>query len=446
MSNVQSRQLLRLAALVQIEKRARKAGFEELGFVMVNETMGLVPYRQALLWQRRPRGKVIAASGVAAPDPNAPYITWAQQLCAHLDADGADTAQPGDVRQLGAADVPAAIAGQWREWMAPVLVWIRLGPGALVLARDEPLDDGDRMVLAYLADAYDHAWRARLPRRARREAAGSGSSRLRWVLAGILLAVIAGGFYPVRQSVLAPAEIIPREPAVMRAPLDGVVDEIIARPNDTVTEGQLLFSLDPRSLRSQLEVSSRALEAAGAELRQARQAAVTDAQARATLPALQGKLEQQQAEVHYLTDQLARIEVRASRPGLAVFDDPNDWLGRPVVIGERVMLVADPLKVEVEARLPVADAIDLEIGSPVRLFLNIAPERPHDAVLTFVSYQPQKGADGVLAYRVKAMLSPDGPLPRIGLKGTAKLYGVEVPLAYFLFRRPVAAVRQWLGF
>jgi hypothetical protein len=110
------------------------------------------------------------------------------------------------------------------------------------------------------------------------------------------------------------------------------------------------------------------------------------------------------------------------------------------------MLLADPTKVEIEARLPVADAIDLEIGGPVRVFLNIDPARARDAVLTYVSYQAQQGADGILGYRIKARLTDEASPPRIGLRGTAKLYGAEVPLAYAILRRPVAAARQWLGF
>jgi multidrug resistance efflux pump len=220
----------------------------------------------------------------------------------------------------------------------------------------------------------------------------------------------------------------------------------LVKPNEHVVEGQVLFALDPRRLRNQLTVALRAEEAAETEFRQARQFAVTDQKVRATLPVLQGKLEQQAAEVAYLKAQLERTSVRATRSGLAVFDDANDWPGKPVVIGERVMLVADPEKIQLEARLPVADAVALDIGSPVRLFLNVDPTSPREAVLTFVSYQPQKDVDGILSYRIKASFAEGESRPRIGLKGTAKLYGDDVSLAAAMLRRPISAARQWLGF
>lgn len=443
MNNPQSQQLLRLTLLLRLESRARAAREDELDFLMVNETLGVVRYRQAVLWRSGPGARVLAISGVTMPDANAPYVVWLTRLCRALDAEAAT-----DMRELTAADVPGELGEQWDEWLPQHLVRVPLepGPGALLLAREEPLGDGDRQLLGILADAYGHAWGAQRARRRFGDGPSSLVKRRRWIIGALALGVVAAGFIPVRQSALAPAEISAREPAVIRAPLEGVVDNVLVRPNEQVVDGQTLFNLDPRRLRNQLAVAVGAMEAVDAELRQARQQAVVDQKVRASLPVLQGKYDQQAAEIAYLREQLERVEVKAPKGGLAVFDDPNEWLGRPVVIGERVMLVADPDKVEIEARLAVSDAIDLEPGAPVRLFLNIDPERPRDGVLTLAAYQAQPGPDGVLAYRVKARLGDGEVPPRIGLKGTAKLYGARVPLAYAVLRRPLAAARQWLGF
>lgn len=441
MSDLHARQLLRLTGLLQLETRVRAATGDELAFLMVNETLNVVRYRQALLWRAAPANRVVAVSGVARPDAHSPFVVFASRLCAELQNRKLD-----DIQDVTAADVSPDLRAEWSEWLPPHLVWIPLAPklGALVLAREEELSPADRNLLGFLADAYAHAWRAQLPKAGFRERALTASPWKKRLMAAAALVLVGAAFFPVRQSVLAPAEIVPRSPAVIRAPLEGVVDSVLVKPNETVTQGQILFALDQRRLRNQLEVALRAREAADTELRQAKQFAVVDYKVRASLPGLQGKLDQVAAEVAYLREQLERVEVRAPQTGLAVFDDPNDWLGRPVAIGERVMLVADPANVEVEARLPVADAINLDMGGPVRVFLNIDPERARAAVLSFVSYQAQRGVDGTLAYRVKARLADETP-PRIGVKGTAKLYGAEVPLAYAIFRRPMSAIRQWLG-
>ncbi len=52
--------------------------------------------------------------------------------------------------------------------------------------------------------------------------------------------------------------------------------------------------------------------------------------------------------------------------------------------------------------------------------------------------------DGQYAYRVRATLEGE-TAHRVGLKGTAKLQGDWVPLAYWMLRRPLAALRGLAG-
>jgi len=53
------------------------------------------------------------------------------------------------------------------------------------------------------------------------------------------------------------------------------------------------------------------------------------------------------------------------------------------------------------------------------------------------------------SYRLRARfesLSADDALRvRIGLSGTAKLYGERAPRGHYLLRRPLAALREWTG-
>src|SRR5260221_13828192 len=72
-------ELLGLGTLVQLGKRARGAATtEELGFIAVNETHALAPYRQAALWRRDAKGAGGggAVSGAPANERDPPLAPW----------------------------------------------------------------------------------------------------------------------------------------------------------------------------------------------------------------------------------------------------------------------------------------------------------------------------------------------------------------------------------
>ena len=452
-------QLFGLSTLVQLGKRARHAATsKELAFIIVNETHSLVPYRQAALWQRGGGGgRVVALSGSATVERNTPFTSWLNRAFPALEsappaapAPEAAAGPPGPAaRAVDATALPGPLGSQWSEWLPPHGLFVPLvtGPrrqqGALLLAREQPFTDGDRVLAQELADSYAHAWAAS---RGRRRWSLARLGRLRTLLKlAVVAAAIGVMFVPVTLSALAPAEVVAFEPTIVRAPLEGVVDHFNVQPNETVKEGQLLLELDRRTIENKLEVATKALAVAAAEYRQAAQQAVFDDKSRAQLAVLKGRMDQRRAEADYAKSLLDRIRVTATRSGLALFDDPANWVGRPVALGERLLEIADPQRAELEIWLPVADAITLQPGAEIEFFLNVAPDAPRPARLRVASYDATMSPSGVLGYRLKASLADDKAPPRIGLRGTAKLFGERVTLFYYLMRRPLSAARQFLG-
>lgn len=423
-----------ILTLITLLHRARDAATPlELAFIAVNETASLLSFRQAALWEQG-RG-LLAVSGVPLPEANAPYTLWLEQVCRQLGATGPITPD-----QLAPAE-----RDDWSEWLPPHGYWLALprSKAALLLARDEPWRETDESLLNELAHAYDHALAAL--RRPSLWAEWKQRGRLRrkvWM--GVAAAVVLAAIFPVPLTVLAPAEVVARDPAVIRAPLDGVVARLEVRPNQRVTEGQLLFELDDTTLRGKAEVAEKSLAAAEAELRQVAQQAVFDPAAKPKLAAIVGRREQQQAELDYLKSLLDRIRVKAPGPGIAVLDDPSEWIGRPVNVGERVLSLAEETDTEIEAWLAPADMVALAANDEVTVFLNVAPLSPVSARLTRVAYEASVRPDGTIAYRARARIDQDDK-PRLGLRGTARLSGDTVPLVYWLLRRPIGALRAWAG-
>ncbi len=441
------------ALLLELGHRARQAAtVQELEFLLVNDSRLLLPYRQAVWWTHQ--WGVQALSGVVQPDRNVPYAQWVAQVCRHL------VQQHSAACVLTATDLPPDLASQWAQWWPAHAVWLPMhlksGAGAgeaagMLLAGPEPIQSDRLQLLVEWGSMWIHAWQALQHQHL-------GSPRLWWahlrhqqarqtwwrrpvVWATAALLVLAA--WPVHLTVLAPGELVAAQPVVLRAPMDGVVEQIHVQPNEMVQEGQLLFSLDEAQIASRLEISRQALQTAETEYRQFAQLALGDMRSKSQLAALAGKIGERRTEQAFLTEQRQRTQVLAPRAGMALFDAPTEWIGKPVQAGERVMRIAQPDVVEVEAWLPIGDAIPLQVGAPVQLYLAADPLHAVQAQLRYMAYEAVARPDGSYAYRVRAGLMQPGA-QRIGLKGTAKLQGEKVSLAYWMVRKPWASIRQWV--
>ncbi|UYA59048.1 membrane-fusion-like protein [Pectobacterium sp. F1-1] len=438
----QDTRLALLAELLQLQSRARaRETLDELAFFIVNETHSVVKYRQALLWDCD-KQRLQAASGLASLDHNAPFCTEFSRLCRQWQEEGRQA------QALQCRELPIDDQVLWQEHLPEFLLWLplRLAQGdmplVLVLARDSAWLPAEIVLLEKLAEAYAHAW-ASLQKQRRRQTNTSPKKR-RLILVGIVALVLIL-LFPVRQSVLAPAEIVAHRPVMVRAPVAGVVDDILVRPNQAVSANQPLVRLDVRELENRLESARQAFATADAQYRQAQQQALFDANSKASLAVLQSRREQAQSDMDFLQRQQERMQLVSPRDGVAIFDDSSDWIGRSVAVGERIMMIADPHDVELEIQLPAADAIALENGADVRLFLNVAPNSAQDARLEQIGYRAAATPDNVMAYRLRARFTQDDPQLRVGLKGTAKLYGKRTVLFVYLLRKPLASLRVWLG-
>jgi len=429
--------LLRLSALIDLEQRARTATPPELSYLMVNDTLTVVPYQQAALWRR---GRIAAISGVASPDDNGPYHRW---LARTLRA-AARLSEPGEVdaTRLGLD------AAEWGQWFPPAAFWLPLIDqrgelrGGLLFGRQDPWYEAEVQLLAAIGGTYALCLTL-ADQRPRRMPRWTERRRLMWGAAALV--VIAAAMIPVRASMLAPAEIVAAEPFAVRAPFDGVVDAIHVVPNASVHKGDVLVSLDITERQAKADVAQKALEIARAEYAEATQQAMSDPRQKGRLAILQSKVEQAQVEYDYDRTMLRRASVVAPEDGVAVYDDPHQWIGRPVTLGERIMVVAPPQSSDLDVAVPIAEVVTFKTGADVTFFPNVTPDQPWRGHLQYASYGSAPSPDGVLSYQFRARLDdPQGGL-RLGLKGTAKVFGPREPFARWALRRPIAVVRAWLS-
>ena len=435
------------AELLEFQRKLQACkSLRELAFVAANEGFGVLRFDQCVFWQYDLRSKVSveAVSGLAEVSPEAPYVQWLVRAVAHfIEAPG----QPLIASSL--TDLPESLSEDGAEWSPDQLMHCALQSpegaviGGLLFARDEPFGEVERAVAQWMGAATGFAlwaWR-RDYRPVRRWLQQTSTKRI--VVAVLIIAALMA-FVPVRLSALAQAEITPVRPYPITAPVEGVVDSIKVQPNQIVTADEPLVVLNDTTTRNKLAVSVKALDIAKADLQRAINKSFSDEASKGELNVLDARVREKVAEVAFLSETLDRDSISAPQGGLAIFADAEEWRGRPVQPGERIMVIADPSLVEVTVYVPPEDAIQLELGSEVSVFLNIDPLFPLKARIVQTSYETITMPDNSLAYVVKAQLAP-GPLPRIGLRGTAKVYAEQVSLGYYLMRKPILFLRKSLG-
>ena len=443
--------------LLDLIRQARLAhSKEELRFQLVNDTQRLLPYRQAVLWSKKEG--VVCLSGVVQVEANAPYSQWLERCISAL---GDRINEPAS---LTASDLPEELASQWEQWLPSYAYWVPLNlnanrgkllMGGLLIARDLTWETQETKWLLEWVENWLTAWR--LMRNSYPKSLWSGAktsgdadndySHSLWRRAGIIVGVallITACVVPVRLAILAPAELVPYRPALIRSPIDGVIGMFQVQPNDLVVEGQKLFHFDKAVLESKLAVAYQVLQTTQVEYRQLQQQALLDPRLKPQLALTLGKIEEKKFEVSHLSEQLNRTLVLSPQAGIVLFEDPSEWIGKPVNVGEVIMRIAKLQDKEIEAWIPLADAIPLPAGTKLVFHLNASPLAPVEAEVRYFAHEASRRPDGTYAYRLRArLLVPTDH--RVGLKGTARILGDEVPLIYWVLRRPWATFRTFIG-
>lgn len=437
-------------ALDRLTAKARTADSEQaLWFVAANETVSLLPYRSALVFTLHDNTPMLAcASGLTSIDRTSAFGSWSEQVVKAL------ITRLYETHRFTAGDVAAPLQVAWLEyWPESVQIYPVPGTtgeilGVVVYVTEAVWPTAASDILSALHQVHglclQNLRAQKSPLDFLKQLVDGRNLKTRkylWRGLGALLLVL---FLPVRQFVVVPAEIISLDAMAVTTPVDGIVSELMVKPNQVVRKGDILVRMDATAIRNRLASARQALEVSRAEYLAGAHRAFVSSDKTAEAGVLKGRINERLAEVAYLEEQQSMLDIKASRDGVAVYGQENDWIGKPLSAGQRIMELADRAQVGVNAWVPVADAINMRTGEPIQVLLYANPLTPLKATIEQASYQASKSPEGVAAYRVRATLVSQEPV-RLGLRGNAKIDGDWVVLGYFIFRRPLVTVRQWLG-
>jgi biotin carboxyl carrier protein len=254
------------------------------------------------------------------------------------------------------------------------------------------------------------------------------AARKLWVglllIGGLFLAFATGDY-----RIAAEAKIEGEVQRALTAPFQGYVREARRRAGDTVQRGELLARLDNRDLQLEQERLTSQREQYGRQYREAM--AKRD---RAAARIVSSQVDQVQAQLSLIEEQLSRTEVTAPFDGVLVSGDLSQALGAPLERGQVLFEIAPLDAYRVMLLVDERDIADVTLGQRGELVLASMPnERLPFAVKKITPVSATK--EGRNAFRVEAQLDAEaGRRLRPGMEGVAKVLVGDRHLAWIWTR------------
>ena len=443
-----------LATLLVLNDEIRKlSNIREFGFYATNETHHLIPYHTAYLWQPKTLVgiKIVAQSGIAEVDEHAPANQWLIDTIKKILTEPEST----NIHQIDSHPTRSDILGadlnlyalNAHDEFADNLLWCPFlnkaneVVGGLILFREKPYSDDEIKMVRWLIASYQYTWF--ILQKNKRNAFLKKLKEKPYLLTLYFLILVIL-LFPTRLTVFGTGTVAPMDPILINAPMQGVIKSFAVNPGQQVTAGQLLLTLDQGDLEADVEVSKRDYLLTQAKLRSAINEGFDSNSSRAEIPLLRAQLAIDQAHLDYTTTLLAKTNITSPVPGIVIFDSKEDWIGQPIQTGERILVVANPNKVEVKISLPVLNYISIKVGDTGKFYL-FGQLSPIPIKVRTLGYNAEIMPNKSLGYQLVGDFINKNDRPQLGSQGNVEVYGKRVPFIYYILRRPLQATRRLFG-
>ena len=438
---------IKIARLISLEKKTREAkSKDELNFLVVNETREIIDYTTSFLLLKSPTDKyhVEAVSDIASVDRTAPLITFVENIVNHKSNQNLKEIELIDldkyskkIKKQKPKNIPQYLL------RIPIFSPQRGLQGFLLLARNEIFSENENELISHLSRTYGHAYNTFLINYSIRDFFKKNfTGKKRWITISVIILIF---LFPVRMTSTAPVEVVAKNPFLITSPFDGVVKKIVANNNDQTKPGELLVLLEDIDLLNEFNLAKQALQVSEKELLRTRQSSFTDNEQKSRLAELMAQVDLKRVELSSAERKLKNSKIYAEKKGVVIVDRKSDWQGKPVSVGEKILTIADPSNIEFLIWLPVKDSIVINENADANIFLDINPMSSYKGKILRSTYEPELSPEEVLSYKLISSFEGSTDIPRIGLRGTAKVYGNRTILFYYLFRKPITFIRQLIG-
>lgn len=433
--------------LVTIQRLSVKvfnaSNLQNLIFIILNDTYQVINYDRSFLFRLHPENvEILGISGQKD-------FNLQTELAAKLKAAVKNLKDPGVQRVL-----------KGDEWInedakASTVYWIPIPSNSEILGlwlekfedpnAEKNFEGYTPLIKEMLVPAYSAAW----------EKASHYSFfhkispyfKLKNVGIASLLLLLLMFLVPIRLRIVVPAEVIAEHSFVVTAPLEGVIEKVDVEPGQEVKKGQVLFNYDNKIPAYKYQAIQKEVDILQAEHNQNYALSTeNDPTSITKLAILDHKLKKSKVDLDYAKQQLSLLVQNSPIDGLVSVDNPDDWRGKPVKVGEKIMTISNQGETKLKMWIPERDNITFAENIPIEVFLNSIPTKTFQAKFLYISPEV-KAVEGELpSFEAEGeWLDADNP-PKLGLKGSAVIYGEKVSIFYYFLRKPINAARKFLSF
>lgn len=442
-------QALALSQRLTIKAVSAK-NLQSLIFIILNDTYHLFPYDRAVLWRiKNDKAEMLGVSGQATFTTESELVKNWKLLVASLP-------NPHQSKVLTAQDFPS-LATEWMSIQPKTgmkAMWVPLFKqpeetvGIWFERWNEPetsnaMQDNAKVLEEHLIPGYlsawdklgAHSWKFTLKDKL-------GRKQMGYLFLALLLLLF---FVRIPLRVSAPCEVVGKDPYVVASPLEGIIAEITVKPGQNVKKGDLLYTYDKRVPLQELAMAEKEVEVLQAETNRLMVLGVNDPHMLAEMAVAKAKLQKGLVDLEFAKYRIGLLTSRAPADGIAIVEKPDEWRGRPVKIGEKVLEVSNPNETKVRIWIPESDAISFNQNEPIHVFLDPNPLHSYEAMLTYISPEIVLSDQRIASFMAEAnWVEPPVQSP-LGLRGTAIIYGDRVSLFYYIMRKPLSTLRRLLG-
>jgi len=223
----------------------------------------------------------------------------------------------------------------------------------------------------------------------------------------------------------------------MVAPVDGFIDKARVRAGDLVKKNQELFNIDDRDIRLEyLKWSSQK------EQVQRRYRDALASKNRSEVNIFKSQLDQANAQLELLQEQISRAHVISPFDGSVVSGDLSQRLGSPVSRGEVLLQIAPLNAYRVVLYVDERNISDIQPGQKGQLILAALPRDQFVFVIEQIT-PVSEPVEGRNRFRVEATLSDTPALLRPGMEGTGKIMVGQRSLKWIWTHEMVDWIRLW---